>query len=104
MVRGHGGPPGRYQGHHDELMAAAGMDRVVLFGASDAARVVLEQLEGSGVRVAAIVDEQRAGTECRCTPLTGSLRCGWWTWRPRRWRCTAGRVGGGGCVGLHRPG
>ena len=50
-------------------MAAAGMRRIALYGASDAARIVLEQMEASGLEVAGVVDDGRRGTLFHGVPV-----------------------------------
>jgi len=42
-------------------MARAGVKRVVLYGASEAARIVLELVDGNGIEVVGVLDEGYAG-------------------------------------------
>ena len=50
-------------------MGHAGVERLVLFGASDAARIVIDLVKGNGISVVAVLDEQCDGAEFNGVPL-----------------------------------
>ena len=50
-------------------MEEAGVERVILYGASDAARMVQEQTRANGIKVVGIVDEVYQGREFSGLPL-----------------------------------
>ena len=50
-------------------MQEAGVEKLVLCGVSEAARIVLEQVEGSGIDVVGILDEDFQGTDFSGTPV-----------------------------------